>query len=284
MYHNQVSSSTGTRCLRHAHLREGGLGLPPQQSPLQPHHRLQWCGAVGCRSWWARACATSLLRASGRSCSWWARSGRRSTGPRTPGRQAWMAATAPGPAAAVARSGLVAQLHVGERHSPVTPLPWLRRASVLKSIEQLGCSYLDLCLIHWPEAWLPGSDINGQVMPDTEVTLQQTWWASLTRACAARALGGVLWCNQGCSRACATAVRVPRHATIKHCLPRRSSCLRRAAGRPWSSWWTKGWSGAWALPMPAWHRCAAGWHLHWAWLPIRASPAPSQFQLQAAPP
>ncbi|KAK9807579.1 hypothetical protein WJX72_003232 [[Myrmecia] bisecta] len=47
------------------------------------------------------------------------------------------------------------------------------KASCHKSIVDLRCAYLDLYLIHWPVAWVPGSDNE----PDTEVTLQQTWQA-----------------------------------------------------------------------------------------------------------
>lgn len=39
-----------------------------------------------------------------------------------------------------------------------------------QSIADLGCGRLELCLVHWPEAWLPGTE-----EPDTGVTLQQTW-------------------------------------------------------------------------------------------------------------
>ena len=39
-----------------------------------------------------------------------------------------------------------------------------------KSIQELGCKYLDLCLVHWPEAHKPGS-----FEPDTGVTMQETW-------------------------------------------------------------------------------------------------------------
>ncbi|PSC71722.1 Alcohol dehydrogenase [NADP(+)] [Micractinium conductrix] len=46
------------------------------------------------------------------------------------------------------------------------------RKSVEQSVSELGCSYLDLCLVHWPDAFKPGSE-----EPDTEVTLQQTWQA-----------------------------------------------------------------------------------------------------------
>lgn len=55
------------------------------------------------------------------------------------------------------------------------PLPACS-ASVLRTLQELGCNYLDLLMVHWPEAWLPGSDIQGEVKPDTEVTLLQTWW------------------------------------------------------------------------------------------------------------
>ena len=46
-------------------------------------------------------------------------------------------------------------------------------ASVKKSIEDLGCEYLDLVLIHWPQAWIPGTQ--GDI--DTGVTMQETWSA-----------------------------------------------------------------------------------------------------------
>jgi aryl-alcohol dehydrogenase-like predicted oxidoreductase len=44
------------------------------------------------------------------------------------------------------------------------------RKSVEQSVAELGCGHLDLCLIHWPDAWLPGGE-----EPDTGVTLQETW-------------------------------------------------------------------------------------------------------------
>lgn len=50
--------------------------------------------------------------------------------------------------------------------------PEALRKSVQQSIADLDCGRLDLCLVHWPEAWLPGTE-----EPDTEVTLQQTWQA-----------------------------------------------------------------------------------------------------------
>eukprot|EP00884_Botryococcus_braunii_P023108 jgi/Botrbrau1/9481/Bobra.0252s0099.1 len=46
------------------------------------------------------------------------------------------------------------------------------RESCTKSIADLGCGYLDLYLVHWPVAWLPGTE-----EPDTGVKLQETWQA-----------------------------------------------------------------------------------------------------------
>ena len=54
------------------------------------------------------------------------------------------------------------------------------RASALKSISELGCAYLDLLLVHWPHAWVPGG-AEGEA--DGAVTLAQTW-------CAPRRRGG----------------------------------------------------------------------------------------------
>ena len=45
------------------------------------------------------------------------------------------------------------------------------RASVEKSMKDLGCEYLDLLLMHWPDAWKPGSQA-----PDDSVTIEQTWY------------------------------------------------------------------------------------------------------------
>ena len=42
-----------------------------------------------------------------------------------------------------------------------------------KSIRELGCEYLDLCLVHWPEAQKPGT-----FEPDTGVSMQETWCAA----------------------------------------------------------------------------------------------------------
>lgn len=66
--------------------------------------------------------------------------------------------------------------------------------SAEQSIAELGCSYLDLLLIHWPVAWLPGTEEQ-----DTEVTLQQTWRVSLLRplcACAVFRRGGWRGCTE----------------------------------------------------------------------------------------
>lgn len=49
------------------------------------------------------------------------------------------------------------------------------RVSVEQSLKDLGIDQLDLLLLHWPEAWLPGSDPNGAVHPDTSVTLLEAW-------------------------------------------------------------------------------------------------------------
>lgn len=46
------------------------------------------------------------------------------------------------------------------------------RASIKKSIDDLQCSYLDLALVHWPDAWIPGTET-----PDPEVSLRETWEA-----------------------------------------------------------------------------------------------------------
>ena len=44
-----------------------------------------------------------------------------------------------------------------------------------QSLKDLGVDQLDLLLLHWPEAWLPGSDPNGEVHPDTSITLLEAW-------------------------------------------------------------------------------------------------------------
>lgn len=50
--------------------------------------------------------------------------------------------------------------------------PAATRASVERSIADLGCGYLDLVLVHWPHAWVPGRQDE-----DTCVTLKETWGA-----------------------------------------------------------------------------------------------------------
>eukprot|EP00887_Chlorella_sp_A99_P004505 scaffold34.g4505.t1 len=50
--------------------------------------------------------------------------------------------------------------------------PAAARASVERTLAELGCGHLDLLLLHWPEAWMPGTQ-----EPDTGVTLQETWAA-----------------------------------------------------------------------------------------------------------
>lgn len=40
-----------------------------------------------------------------------------------------------------------------------------------KTLADLGVQQLDLLLMHWPDAWVPGSDKD----PDTSVTIQETW-------------------------------------------------------------------------------------------------------------
>lgn len=49
------------------------------------------------------------------------------------------------------------------------------RASVLRSLAKLGLQHLDLVLVHWPEAWLPGSEVFGEVFPDDSIGLVETW-------------------------------------------------------------------------------------------------------------
>ena len=44
--------------------------------------------------------------------------------------------------------------------------------SVQDTLNDLGCQYLDLLLIHWPEAWIPGTQD-----PDTTVTIKDTYQA-----------------------------------------------------------------------------------------------------------
>jgi alcohol dehydrogenase (NADP+) len=54
--------------------------------------------------------------------------------------------------------------------------PEAARASVVKTLKDLGVDALDLLLVHWPEAWMPGSDAKaGTIVPDPETTLEVTW-------------------------------------------------------------------------------------------------------------
>jgi diketogulonate reductase-like aldo/keto reductase len=46
---------------------------------------------------------------------------------------------------------------------------------VQQSLKDLGLQQLDLVLVHWPEAWQAGSDVDGTVIPDDSVTLLDTW-------------------------------------------------------------------------------------------------------------
>ena len=48
--------------------------------------------------------------------------------------------------------------------------PAALRASVEQTLAELGCGHLDLLLLHWPEAWVPGTQET-----DAGVTLQETW-------------------------------------------------------------------------------------------------------------
>ncbi|GBF92732.1 alcohol dehydrogenase [Raphidocelis subcapitata] len=52
--------------------------------------------------------------------------------------------------------------------------PEAARASVLRTLRALGVERLDLLLVHWPEAWLPGSTIT-EWKDDAEATLADTW-------------------------------------------------------------------------------------------------------------
>jgi hypothetical protein len=53
------------------------------------------------------------------------------------------------------------------------------RASVQQSLKDLGIEQLDLVLMHWPEAWLPGSDPEKEIQPDTSITLLEAWWVGV---------------------------------------------------------------------------------------------------------
>lgn len=42
-----------------------------------------------------------------------------------------------------------------------------------KTLKDLSCKHLDLMLMHWPDAWEPGTGDPGKA--DESVTIQQTW-------------------------------------------------------------------------------------------------------------
>ena len=50
------------------------------------------------------------------------------------------------------------------------------RESCEKTLKDLGCKHLDLMLMHWPDAWEPGSGDPGKA--DESVTIQQTWYGA----------------------------------------------------------------------------------------------------------
>ena len=47
------------------------------------------------------------------------------------------------------------------------------RKSCEQSLKDLGCKYLDVMLMHWPDAWEPGSGDPGKA--DESVTTHETW-------------------------------------------------------------------------------------------------------------
>lgn len=73
------------------------------------------------------------------------------------------------------------------------------RDSVEKTLSALGVQQLDLLLMHWPDAWVPGSDKE----PDTSVTLEETWWVqsvfqgACLQVCLITRFQAILHCHQG---------------------------------------------------------------------------------------
>jgi diketogulonate reductase-like aldo/keto reductase len=51
---------------------------------------------------------------------------------------------------------------------------------VEESLQRLGLDSLDLLLLHWPEAWAPGSSFEAP-QPDAEASLRDTWAAMEVR-------------------------------------------------------------------------------------------------------
>ena len=63
--------------------------------------------------------------------------------------------------------------------TPSPALPYIRSACE-QSLKDLGLSHLDLYLMHWPEAWVPGTEgLPEAPQPDTATTIEQTWWVHL---------------------------------------------------------------------------------------------------------
>ena len=62
---------------------------------------------------------------------------------------------------------------------PSPALPCIRSACE-QSLKDLGLAHLDLYLMHWPEAWVPGTEgLPEAPQPDTATTIEQTWWVHL---------------------------------------------------------------------------------------------------------
>lgn len=80
----------------------------------------------------------------------------------------------------VVGEGLKSFLQQGRRHELVivskvwndAHRPAELRRSVELSLADLGCGQLDICLLHWPDAWKPGTQ-----EADDAVTLRETWAA-----------------------------------------------------------------------------------------------------------
>jgi diketogulonate reductase-like aldo/keto reductase len=81
--------------------------------------------------------------------------------------------------------------------------PQLLRESVQKTLSDLGVQRLDLLLMHWPDAWVPGSD----KQRDDSVTLEETWQAmeQLVDEGAAKTIGVSNFSERQLSRLCGAA-------------------------------------------------------------------------------